>query len=269
MKYVRSFLPWIAFATIAGHIDWRYTALLGLVMSVVVLVWGRREKKPADGLVLEISGTVFFALLAAFAFAFNRLGPALHSYVIAMAAGWLAVTAWLSIVTRHPFTLGIAKTMVAPEVWRSPRFLRVNLVMSSVWALSFTAEAVALGIVLAAEPDAVIPVIVIKILVWTVPMVFTFAYPAIIRSRAAKQAASARTGQLPVPATGSASAPQHARMPSPPASVAGHPRRVPAQQPGYLAAEEPTRAIMYLDQAPRTGPGGGTGTDQVWPQRHR
>ncbi|HET6502762.1 MAG TPA: hypothetical protein VFG87_18560 [Amycolatopsis sp.] len=199
MKYVRSFLPWIVFATIAGRIDWRFTALLGLVMSVVVLAWGRREKKPADALVLEISGTVFFALLTAFACAFHGLGPALHSYVIAMAAGWLALTAWLSIVARVPFTLGIAKTMVAPEVWRSPPFLRVNLVMSGVWALSFTAEAIALAIVLAAEPAAVVPVIVIKVLAWTVPMGFTFAYPAILRSRAARRAPAASTGQLAGP----------------------------------------------------------------------
>jgi hypothetical protein len=274
MKYVRSFLPWIAFATIAGRIDWRYTALLGLIMSLLVLAWGRRERKPTDALVLEISGTIFFALLAAFTCAFNKYGPALHSYITAMASGWLAVTAWLSIITRRPFTLGIAKSMVESEVWNSPRFVRVNMVMSSVWALSFTAETAALGIVLASAPDAVLAVIVIKILVWTVPMGFTFAYPAILRSRAARQMASAQPARMPIGQSWNMPAPQGGQLPPRPAGrrAATPPGQPQPRQSGYLASEEPTQSMASPNRPPLTGRDDATldratGIDRGWPSQ--
>jgi hypothetical protein len=39
---------------------------------------------------------------------------------------------------RSPFTLGIARQRAPREVWQRPEFLRLNMVLSTAWAVSFT-----------------------------------------------------------------------------------------------------------------------------------
>ena len=43
----------------------------------------------------------------------------------------------------RPFTLQYAREQVAPELWDSPGFLRVNHVITGVWALAFAATVIA------------------------------------------------------------------------------------------------------------------------------
>jgi hypothetical protein len=187
MNYVRSFVPWIVFAFIATRMDWRFSALIGLGTALVLLLWARKERRPAEATVMETSAVIFFALIAIFAFV-DRFS-ALHDYVVALASGWLALTAWGSLAVRRPFTLGIAKQMTDPAGWLNPRFRAVNNVLSSVWAISFTAEAVLLALVLSYAPHATVAVIIVKALCWALPVAFTLGYPAVLRARAARQVA--------------------------------------------------------------------------------
>jgi hypothetical protein len=43
----------------------------------------------------------------------------------------------ISMAIGKPFTLQYARERVPAERWKSPRFARINLVITSVWALAF------------------------------------------------------------------------------------------------------------------------------------
>lgn len=196
MGYLRSFLPWIAFAVVATGIDWRYGALAGLVLSAGLVARECRAGHPADRFVIELGSAVFFALLAALAFA--APDSPFEPYSTALSLGWLALTAWGSLAVRRPFTLGIARTMVPPAVWDNPVFLRTNMIITAVWAASFTVNAALLAVLLSAAPHALAGIIAVKVCGFALPVVFTTRYSRAVAAR--RQAA----GPAPAPAPASA-----------------------------------------------------------------
>ncbi|MFE0626633.1 hypothetical protein ACFW3D_06635 [Streptomyces sp. NPDC058864] len=196
MGYLRSFLPWIAFAVVATEADWRYGALAGLVLSAGLVARERRAGRPADRFVVELSSGAFFALLAALAFAAPH--SPLEPYNTALSLGWLALTAWGSLAVRKPFTLGIARSMVPSAVWDNPVFLRTNVIITAVWAASFTVNAALLAVLLSAAPHALAGIIAVKICGFALPVVFTTRYSRAVAARG--QAATAATTAISAPA---------------------------------------------------------------------
>ena len=186
MNYLKSFLPWIAFAVVATQFDWRWSGLTGLVLSAALLLNARREGRKADALIIEWSALAFFALLTATAFAFPA--SPLKTYTGALTDAWLALTAWGSLAIGKPFTLGIARTMTPPELWGNPVFKRVNVVITLVWAASFTVTGLAGVALLHFAPHATAALITLKVLGFAVPVAFTVRYPRIVRARAEKAA---------------------------------------------------------------------------------
>jgi hypothetical protein len=186
MNLLRSFIPWIGFAVVATQADWRYSGLAGLLIAGGLLVLERRHGNGWDTMIIELSAVVFFAALSVYSFA--DPGSPLRDYVGALSDVWLAITAWGSIALRRPFTLGIAKTMVPPALWDDPAFRRINVVITSVWATSFTLVGAAAALLLNYAPHATIPLIVIKVFGFTVPALFTVRYTHIARTLTQKAA---------------------------------------------------------------------------------
>jgi len=186
MSYLKSFLPWIAFAVVATQFDWRWSGLTGLVLAAGLLFLARREGRKADTLIIEWSALAFFALLTVVAFSFPA--APLKTYTGALTDAWLALTAWGSLALGRPFTLGIARTMTPPELWENPVFKRVNVLITLVWAASFTVTGLAGVALLHYAPHATVPLIVLKVLGFAVPVVFTIRYPRTVRARARKAA---------------------------------------------------------------------------------
>ncbi|WP_033294605.1 hypothetical protein [Amycolatopsis jejuensis] len=186
MNYLKSFLPWIAFAIVSTQAGWRWSGLIGLVLAGGLLVLERRRGKGWSTLFIEVSALAFFAILTIWAF--SDPGSPLRDYVGALTDLWLALTAWGSIAARHPFTLGIARTMVPPEIAATAVFKRVNLIITSVWAASFTVAGIAETLLLHYAPHATVALVVLKVLGFAVPVAFTVRYPRIVRARAKKAA---------------------------------------------------------------------------------
>ncbi|RJQ79332.1 hypothetical protein D5S19_26585 [Amycolatopsis panacis] len=184
MNYLKSFLPWIIFAIVSTQAGWQWSALVGLVLAGGLLTLERGRGKGWDTLFIEVSATAFFAGLSIWAF--NDPGSPARDYVGALTDLWLALTAWGSILARHPFTLGIAKTMVSPEVTATAVFRRVNLVLTTVWAASFTVAGLAEAVLLHYAPHATAALVVLKVLGFAVPISFTVRYPRAVRARAQK-----------------------------------------------------------------------------------
>lgn len=156
----------------------------------------RRAGHPADRFVIELSSAVFFALLAALAFAVPD--SPLESYSTALSLGWLALAAWGSLAVSRPFTLGIARTMVPPAVWDNPVFLRTNMIITAVWAASFTVNAALPAVLLSAAPHALAGIIAVKVCGFALPVVFTARYSRAVAAR--RQTAAPAPAPAPAPA---------------------------------------------------------------------
>ncbi|MEU6561765.1 hypothetical protein [Nocardia nova] len=179
--YARSFLPWIVLAVGSG-VDNRVGALGGLLTSVVLLAADRRAGRRAEEITLDLSTAGFMAVFSAVAVALPD--SRLLDYGAALAMVWLAVTAWTSLALRRPFTLGIARRSVSAEIARLPAFVRINVVITTVWAVCFTSEAVALAYVQSHAPHNVAALVACKAGLVSAAAIFTARYPEYARRRA-------------------------------------------------------------------------------------
>lgn len=187
MSYLRAFAPWIAFAIVPAA-QWKWAALLALVVSLVDAGRKTRGGLPPDAQIMELGTAVYFAGLTALAFA--DPSTALHAYVSAMAEGALAVIALGSLAAGRPFTLGIARRSLPREAWDNPLFLRVNVIVSAVWAAAFTVGCLALAVLAHSSAAGRIAV---QGAAFAVPLVFTIRYVDRVRSAARAREAAQRT----------------------------------------------------------------------------
>ena len=179
MTHLRGFIPWIVFAAVSPA-GWQWGALAALATAAVLLALALRAGLPADAQILEASTLVYFAVLGGIALALPD-SPLRH-YGGALSFGWLALTAWGTLAVRRPFTLGIARRGTPREYWDLPVFLRINTVITTVWAASFTLTGLALA-GCAATGAGTAAAVACQVAGFTVPAVFTARYPAAVRAR--------------------------------------------------------------------------------------
>jgi len=193
VSYLRTFLPWIVYAALSGHTAsaQQRGTLAALAVTVLVIAYKLRKGSPFDALIIETGSAIFFAALAALAFAAPHAG--LLNYATALSSTALAVIAWGSLAVRHPFTLGIAKQTTPREVWTQPVFIHSNDVITTIWAVSLTVSATILAVVIHAGADVFVR-IVFQVLGFVVPMVFTARYVKIVHARARQAVGYAHPG---------------------------------------------------------------------------
>jgi hypothetical protein len=167
---VVGFIPWIVFWVIGGPSTWETGTLAALLAALFVaalsidfqplVAWatpvpGQQRSRLRLDLshlkLLDIATVVFFAALSLAAVVTTRHGVTeLDKYSQAISSGALGLIALGSIVAGHPFTTDYAKEEAPPEVWHTPVFRRINLVLTAVWAAVFLACA---GLGLAAQQN--------------------------------------------------------------------------------------------------------------------
>jgi hypothetical protein len=181
LGYLRGFAPWIVFAAVAAA-DWRLGVLTGLVTAAAAILYARRTQS-WDALLLDLGAVVFFVVLGVIGLADPH--PPVRGWAGTLSLAWLALIAWGSMAVRRPFTLGIARQSTPRQMWANPVFHRVNVVITAVWAATFTAVTVADAIVHLTHAGTTAAVAVYA--GYLVPIVFTRRYPAIVRARYANQ----------------------------------------------------------------------------------
>ena len=116
-------------------------------------------------------------------------------YCGALSMAWIGATMAATLAVHHPFTLGIARRKAPKEVWNTPSFLRMNTVITSVWAVSFLAAAV--GIALSVATDAgTVAQLGFQLLGFAIPFAFTTQYPKMVRARLASANTNAPAAAL-------------------------------------------------------------------------
>ncbi|MDT0462605.1 hypothetical protein [Streptomyces gibsoniae] len=179
MNYVRGFAPWLCYAALSPF-DWRL-GMGAAALAALLLLAGQLRARSVD--LLGAATCAFFVVMAGVAVADPASG--LQHWTCALANGTLAVVAAASLAVRRPFTLSIARTQVPREFWNAPRFIRVNMVLTTIWAAGFTTAAIVCALVVEYDHAAAVPLITAQVLGFVVPFALSSRYAGRAQARAA------------------------------------------------------------------------------------
>lgn len=133
--------PWILMAVVSGPGRFEEAASAALGLALLTLWVGSRRGVPVH--LLEVFTVVYFGVLAVLGLvASERTVDWLELWAGELSNIALAVFAIVTLVIRRPFTLAYAKDTTPREHWDSPLFLKINYVISAVWAGAFLVSAV-------------------------------------------------------------------------------------------------------------------------------
>ena len=134
------FLPWVVFAFVGRGMGEgvAWGGVVALLTAVVVTVTSSRAGTVSG---LELSAIVLFTGFA-IAGSLNQHDPQgfLQHYCRAMSAAGLALIALVSL-RYSPITEPYAREIVLKKFWDTPRFKRVNIELTLIWAMVFSAIA--------------------------------------------------------------------------------------------------------------------------------
>ena len=177
--------PWIVMALLSGpgRFEGSVSAALGLSILFIYL----RHKRGGSLKPLELFEVAYFGTLAVVGLlASHNLIVWLEKWSGDMSSLALAAFVFGSLLVRNPFTLPYAKETTPVEYWDSPVFLRVNRILTLVWALAFTVSAAAglYGDLVLDQPDNFWTGWIIQIGAMLFAFSFTEWYPDVARAQA-------------------------------------------------------------------------------------
>jgi hypothetical protein len=133
--------PWVLFSVLSTPGRFEIAVCWALGLSLLTTWTASRRGIPVYA--LDVLGVTFFAILAVVGLvATHGMITFLELWAGELTNIALALFAIATIVVRRPFTLPYAKEQVSEEHWDTSLFLRINYLISAVWAAAFTFSAV-------------------------------------------------------------------------------------------------------------------------------
>jgi len=134
--------PWIVMSLLSGPGRFEESVSTALGLSILFIYF--RLRRGSSLKALEVFEVVYFGTLAIIGvLASDTLIMWLEKWSGEMSSLALAAFTFGSLLVGNPFTLAYAKETTPREYWDSPVFLRINRVITLVWALAFTVAAAA------------------------------------------------------------------------------------------------------------------------------
>lgn len=132
--------PWILMSVLSSPGRFVHAVCFALGLALLTMWLGSRRGVAIHA--LDVFGAVFFAAMAVV----GLLAPAsvigwMELWAGELTNAALALFVFATIAARRPFTLPYAKEQAPQEYWDSPLFIRINYVISAVWAGAFTFSA--------------------------------------------------------------------------------------------------------------------------------
>jgi hypothetical protein len=193
--------PWILLSVVGrpGH----YAVAIAIAFGFALLVlWASRRR--GDRLhSLTVFTVAFFAvLLVVRVLVGTGVESWLSTWTGQMSNIALTVFAVTTLVVRRPFTLSYAKDTTPEEYWEQPGFLRINYVVSAVWAGAFAFSAVFgfIGIAVLHDVDNFWTAWILQLGATFFAMAFTDVYPDYVAAKLDREAGlSAGLSTEPLP----------------------------------------------------------------------
>lgn len=127
-----AFLPWIFFS-IFNNSRLFPNPLFWASLGALLLVLLCNFKELKKGFVMPLGSVIFFAF-----FALNdllRFSPWAENHSFLLINSGLAIIVCFSMVIGKPFTLQYAREKVDKSLWNRPIFLKVNWILTTIWAI--------------------------------------------------------------------------------------------------------------------------------------
>lgn len=191
--------PWIVMAVMSGIVPFEAAVLLSFACAAAILAASILTGDSPKA--LEFSDTAYFLLLAIVGLvASEDVREWLGVWADELSNIALVVIAVSSLAVRRPFTLPYAREQVPREIWTTPRFIRTNYVVTTVWAAAFLVAAIAgfYGDAVLEDSDNLWTAWIIPTAAMLAAVQFTVWYPRVMRARAAREAG--RPSEPPPPA---------------------------------------------------------------------
>jgi uncharacterized membrane protein len=177
LQLVVGFLPWIIFAVLGNRFF-----LLGLVLALAAAAFATGRQLLSRSLkILDTVTLAFFVLVAVGILGFRWM--ILGTYMTLLVNLTLTAIAWGSLLAGTPFTIQYARERVAPELWHTPVFMRINQYITGVWGLDFFLSAL-VSLYRHATGDRDIASQYAWVVFSVLAALFTVRFPAWYRARA-------------------------------------------------------------------------------------
>ena len=129
---LQSFLPWILYFVFVGPTQHQLTVAISIAAITAIFFELNGLKK---GFILSWGTLLFFIFLFIAVVIFHHVWIAQHEWVFSN--GTLALIAFGSLAIGKPFTLQYAKEQVTEEKWHHPLFIKINVILTSMWGIVF------------------------------------------------------------------------------------------------------------------------------------
>ena len=131
-----SFIPWILYWVLCG-IGLAVGILVSLIISILILT-PQIQRKEFN--LMDITSLIFFSIGAVAVFTFDwRVFVEKPGFLGYSALFFMAV---FSLIVKQPFTFQVSKRDYPEVYWKSPWFLKINSLITAVWALIFLVNAI-------------------------------------------------------------------------------------------------------------------------------
>lgn len=131
-----SFVPWILYWVFCG-IGLRIGILASLMISLLILMPQMRQK---EFNLMDVASLMFFSVGAIAVFIFDLKVFVEKSGFLGYLA--LFLMAAFSLTVKQPFTFQVSKRDYPEVYWKSPWFLKINSLITVIWALIFLINAI-------------------------------------------------------------------------------------------------------------------------------
>jgi len=136
MKLLFSFLPWIVFLILKSYAGETAALTVSIIISIIF-----DHKRLRQGFYVSwIIILSMLVLLSCYLFGKFEVTPLIRTLLM---SGSFAVMAWISLIISKPFTIQYAKEEVPEDKWSTPGFIKVNQIITLVWALAMSANTAA------------------------------------------------------------------------------------------------------------------------------
>lgn len=172
---------WITYGVISAGGHWTTAALVALVIATAIVAheYSRDAVK-----IMDCTTVAFFAFALVVTFA---AGPWLFkNYNIVTTWALFGVVTWVTLLIGFPFTIQYAREQAPPEIWDHPLFMRLNVILSVVFGLMFTVNAL-LGILALMTGRLLVLGLAIPLVLLVSAIVFSSVYPKRYTARVASQ----------------------------------------------------------------------------------
>jgi putative sterol carrier protein len=192
---VLAFVPWILYWVLAGMGHTTAAILSGLGVSLAINGYRFAVRKT------KILDAVSLVVLAAFAFVTLVLGSDLlvfYGGIVSDAA--LALMAWGSLLAGNPFTYDYAKEDWDEAFWDNPIFVRTNQIITVLWGVIFTAQALIGGAAMATGLEGTARIILVAVIprsLLAIGIFFSVWFPRWYPQRVAAREGAQRMAGIP------------------------------------------------------------------------